>query len=273
MANERVWGGSLHQTFRLFPTASANLLAFITSEGATPDHVLQRLPYEAARSRAPGARPDPRRYRDGRHVYQSVGLIFEADNRLRVTELGKATSRWANHLSEANSVVLGRHAAYALTACQLRNPSRPGLAYADDVEVFPFTFIWRAMLALDNRISSAELNRAIFHVTNHEELMGAIDRIRRCRDGGLSDDELGPETMMGEARNDRIIPWMALASFGWLLIADKREAGGNWYVIRPRAVQLLYEAAQMKRIHRNYSSMQEYVGHISATGCLPKDVR
>lgn len=141
------------------------------------------------------------------------------------------------------------------------------------MHVFPFTFIWRAMLALDDRISSAELNRVLFRVTDPRDLDSAIARIRQSREDGLGEQALGPETITGESKNDRVIPWMALASFGWLLIADKREAGGEWYTIRPTARELLREAAQIKRKHREFTSVEEYVNHISDAACLPSDVR
>jgi hypothetical protein len=274
VARSSQWGGSLHQTFRLLPPSS-NLAVFLSADGETEEAVLSRLPYEVSRAHGGGGgSPDPKRYRDGRHVYQSVGLLFEdSDRRVRLTDLGKATHRWLGQLSLINSPVLGRHAAYALTACQLRNPTRPGQAYADDVQVFPFAFIWRAMLALDDQISSDELNRAIFRVTDQRTLDEAIDRIARCRRDSASPSELGDETITVAAKNDRVIPWMALASFGWLLMADKRESGGMWYKIRPRARQLLRESAQIVRKHRDYSSAQHYVEHISDCACLPRDVR
>jgi hypothetical protein len=274
MANQRQWGGSLHQTFRLLPEANENLRVFLNADGTSADQVLARLPYAAARARGEGTgRPDPKRYRDGRHVFQTVGLLFEEDQIVNVTDLGRATLRWIGKLSPVNSVVLGRHAAYALTACQLRNPTRAGLNYDVDVEVFPFTFIWRAMLALDNRINSNELNRVLFRVTDEESLLSAIDRIADCRYNSSPPEALGAETITGAGKNDRLIPWMALASFGWLLIADKREAGGEWYEVRPRAKELIHEASQMRRTHRDFTSPSEYALHISDAACLPKDVR
>lgn len=274
MSGQEEWGGSLHQTFRLLPPESPNLLAFLRSDGATPDEVLTRLPYDAARSRGRGTGvPNKKRYRDPRHVYQTLGLVYEDGDHLRVTDLGRATERWVGKLTPRNSVVLGRHAAYALSACQLRNPSLAGQKYNDTVEVFPFAFIWRAMLALDGRISSAELNRVLFRVKNDDDLRVAIAKMQQCRGGGDDHESLGDETITEAAKNDRIIAWMALASFGWLLISDKRETASGYYQIRPRALELLREASQMKRVHREFGSVPEYVNHISDAACLPKDVR
>jgi hypothetical protein len=272
---KREWGGSLHQTFRLYSTPSPTLEVFLKSDGATQAEILPQLPYQAQRAQSGGTgSPDSKRYRDPRHTYQYAGLLFEdATGHVRLTELGNTTRRWLGKLTLGNAPVLGRHAAYALTACQLRNPSLAGRSYPPDVQVFPFTFIWRAMLALDDRISSDELNREIFRVTDRDSLEDAIERIRESRERPGQADILRPETVTGDRKNDRIIPWISLASFGWLLIADKRESGGDWYKIRPKARSLLREAAQIKHRHREFENMQAYVRHISDAACLPQDVR
>lgn len=272
---ERVWGGSLHLTFRLLPGFNPRLKIFLESDGATPAEILARLPYESQRAQhGAGNTPDARRYRDCRHVYQTAGLLYEdTTNHLHVTDLGRATYRWLGKLSVKNSPVLGRHAAYALASCQLRNPSRPGQSYAPDVDVFPFAFIWRAMLELDDRIDSDELNRTIFRVTDRSGLDEAIERIRHNRATSGEPDALGDETITGQSRNDRLIPWIALASFGWLLIEDKRDTGGRWYRIRPAVRDVLREAASFRHEHRAFENVGSYVQHISDSACLPMDVR
>lgn len=180
------WGASLHQTFRLLPAASPHLRPFLESDGRTPADVLAVLPYEPARSGNPASSgPDPKRYRDGKQVYQSAGLLYEGeDDLVHVTALGKATLRWLDIITPKNFPILGRHAAYALAACQLRNPTGAGQEYAPEIHVFPFAFIWRAMLALDHKISSDELNRAIFRLRNEEELDTAFRRIAEARRSG-----------------------------------------------------------------------------------------
>lgn len=138
---ETTWTGSLHQTFRLVGAQSRTLVPFLESDGLTQEQILNRLPYDAARAQARGGggngRPDPKRYRDAKQVYQTVGLLFELeDGRLRVTDLGRATLRWTRIINDKNSVILAKHAAYALSACQLRNPSGAGRKYSDDMVVF-----------------------------------------------------------------------------------------------------------------------------------------
>lgn len=275
----RQWTGSLHQTFRLLPVAdmSANLRPFLLSEGLTPGDVLDKLPYDLARARSRGAagtRPDPKRYRDGKQVYETIGLLYQGDDeRIHLTELGKTTLRWLDIINEKNSVVLARHAAYALAACQLQNPTGAGKRFHPSVEVFPFQFIWRAMLSLDGTISSDELNRGLFKVRNEEDLTAAIQAMREAREAG-DFNQLGDEVVRGSNKNDRIIPWMSLASFGWTLFPDKR--GGEQsthYGLIPKTLHIVKEASRIRRKHRQFETTEEYVQHLSRCAALPRDIR
>lgn len=267
----RVWGGSLHQTFRLLPTPSANLGPFLESEGLAEADVLARLPYEAARGT--GASPNPKRYRDGRQVYQTIGLLYEdAERKLRITDLGRAVLRWLPILNGRNAVLLGRHAAYALAACQLRNPSGSGSKYDDDVKVFPFTFIWRAMLDLDGQIATDELNRAVFRVTNEDELAPAIEAIRQSRSTG-NPAIMGLPTITGTSANDRVISWVAAASFGWTLILDKRATGSGMYEIAPRMKDVVADASRIHHRHGEFPTVEAYVNYIAKCAALPPDLR
>ena len=207
-------------------------------------------------------------------MYQTAGLLYEADDgRVRLTELGKATRRWLPILTPKNSVLLARHAAYALSACQLYNPSGAGRRFNPDVCVFPFQFIWRAMLALECRISSDELNRAIFKVQDEDDLIEAIESIRAARRTG-DVSSLGDEVIPGKAKNDRIIPWISIASFGWILFPDKRSGQNAQYYEIPSSTQyILQEAARIKHRHRSFSKVQDYVCHISRSAALPRDLR
>jgi hypothetical protein len=273
------WTGALHQTFRLLPTddISANLRPFLSSDGYTPDEVLERLPYDTVRARARGAtgtKPNPKRYRDGKQVYETIGLLYQGDDdRVHVTELGRATLRWLDLINEKNSVILARHAAYALAACQLRNPTGAGNRFHESVEVFPFQFIWRAMLALADRISSDELNRGMFKVTNEDDLVATIQKIKAAR---AANDVtlLGEEVVTGKGKNDRIIPWMALASFGWAIFPDKRGGEDSaFYTLVQRTRHVVEEASRFRRKHRDFDATEEYVTHLSRCAALPRDVR
>jgi hypothetical protein len=174
-------------------------------------------------------------------------------------------------MNEKNVSILGRHAAYALAACQLKNPTGWGSGYDVSVQVFPFAFIWRAMLQLDGRINSEELNRAIFRVKNETELEQAIaDIISARKSGDLT--QLGAEVTTGEGKDDRIIPWMSMASFGWTLLSDKRSGNGD-YTILPRSHSVIAEAAAVHHRHKEFATTEEYVRHIDRAAALPKDLR
>jgi hypothetical protein len=267
------WGGSLHQTFRLLPRPSDHLPAFLDADGSSPKDILARLPYAPRRSGTGAGAPDPRRYRDGKQVYQTVGLLYEgSDGRVHLTELGHAVHRWLAIVNDHNFFILARHAAYALAACQLRNPTGAGQAYAAAVVVHPFRFIWEAMLKLEGRISTEELNRSLFKVRNHDELDKSIEAIAEAR---AADDPnlMGPPTITGTAPSDRVIPWMSLASFGWTLIRDKRSGAGDYYEIPPQTYRLVADAAQIRHKHRDFADVPAYVSYVAACASLPRDVR
>lgn len=265
------WGGSLHQTFRLLPEPSAHLRPFLDADGLDQSQVLQSLPYDASRSGGASTAPDPRRYRDGKQVYQTAGLLFEGEDGLvHITALGRATRRWLDIMNDKNIVILARHAAYALAAAQLRNPTGAGRSYKDSLVVFPFSFIWRAMLELDRRINSDELNRTLFRVTDEASLNGAIVTIRKAREEA-DVSLLGDETVTGSNKNDRIIPWIALASFGWTLVANKD--GSGYYSIPDRTLPMVTEAAKVRHRHRDFASVPEYVEYLSFSAALPEDLR
>ena len=265
------WAGSLHTSFRLLPQPSGHLRPFLESDGATRDEILARLPYDKSRSRGePRDTPDAKRFRDARQVYETTGLLYDTGDVVRVTVLGKAVLRWLDKLTEKNVVLLGRHAAYTLAACQLRSPI--GDPYDESVSVFPFSYIWRAMFALGGRISSDELNRAMFKVKNESDLSEAVERIRAAREGGEL-AIMGEETITGDKKNDRIIPWMSIASFGWTLISEKRAGEGGYYAIPRRTVGILKEAAAIRHRHRDFASKDEYIEYIAHSACLPQDTR
>ena len=243
IAKHTSWTGSLHQTFRLLPVneMSKNLRPFLTSDKLTPEKILGKLPYDVSRARgAKKRKPDPKRYRDGKQVYETIGLLHQGnDGLVHVTDFGMTTLRWLDLITPKNCVIIARHAAYALAACQLRNPTGAGKRYDSSIEVFPFQFIWRAMIALDGIISSDELNRSLFKVRNENELLKRINEIHEARKKG-DVTLLGKEVVTGRAKNDRLIPWMSLASFGWTLFPDKRSgAESGYYELIPKTLQIV----------------------------------
>jgi hypothetical protein len=273
MSGLTTWSGGLHLSYRLVPPI-AHLKTFLAAEnGAEWETIHTDLPFDPERSKYVGATADARRYRDAKQLYETAGLLFQEGGRVWFTELGLALKRFLPHLTATNAVLIGRHAALTLAACQLRNPTDAGAKYDEKMKVFPFRFIWMAMLELDFRINSDELNRALFRVVDEDSLREAISKIREFRrtaQVGL----LGEETHTKKGKDDRIIPFVSLASFGWSLITDKRESPiPGYYCIRPHCVRLLEAAILTPVRHREYQSVREYAEHLSEAACLPRDFR
>lgn len=255
----------------------------LRSDGASDRVVLAELPrdMERARRRAgeagdPGA-PDPKRYRDLRQLVRTAGLAYDEESAgettVHVTALGQELMRWADDGLDASNVrVIARHAARALSAAQLRNPTPDGRKYAPEMVVFPFAFIWRAMLALDGRITREELNRGIYRTRNEDDLAAAIVRIRAARADGNVDAIGEPAFERGEdgaltAR--RVRGWMSWASFGWTLVSDERNAAEGFQVAAPWAEEVLRDAAAVRRRHREFADAREYVEHLSRCAGVP----
>ncbi len=249
----------------------------LSSDGATDSDVLAALPrdIERAQRRAgpggtPGA-PDPKRYRDLRQLVRTAGLAYDEEvagvTEVRVTALGKELMRWADDGIDASNVrVIARHAARTLSAVQLRNPTPDGRKYSSEIEVFPFAFIWRAMIALGGRISREELNRGIYRTKNEADLISAIERIRFARIEGNIDVIGEPAFERGEDGSltaRRVRGWMSWASFGWTLIADEQNSEVGFQIASSWAEEILRDAAAVVRRHREFSSVGDYVEHLS----------
>lgn len=257
---------------------------FLQNDGATDRDVLASLPrdIERARRRAgdggePGA-PDPKRYRDLRQLVRTAGLAYDEEaggsTTVSVTALGKELMRWADDGIDASNVrVIARHAARTLSAVQLRNPTPDGRKYAPEMEVFPFAFIWRAMLALGGHINREELNRGIYSTKNEADLFAAIERIKSARAAGNIELIGEPAFERGEDGSltaRRVRGWMSWASFGWTLISDETNSDMGFRIAAPWAEEVLRDAAAVHRRHREFASVRDYVEHLSHCAGIPQ---
>lgn len=258
---------------RILAGASQWLPAVLRADGMDEAQILATLPYEASRSRTGTGTPNARRYRDARQVVQTLGLAYEGDDALlHVTELGAATLRWLPELRPSNAAALGRHAAYALSACRLRNPMGAGSRYDPSVTARPFAYLWRAMLALDDVIDSDELNQGLFYATDEDSLTDCVARIRFERENPGS-GALFAEVESGPRKNDRIVPIVAAGSFGYTFVQEKREVGGGFYRLRPETRRVVEAASRADYPLLSFDDVPSYVEHISNMAALPKDVR
>jgi hypothetical protein len=74
----------------------------------------------------------------------------------------------------------------------------------------------------------------------------------------------------GNAVNDRIIPWVALAGFGWTLIHDKsRDPQRTYYRVNPDASTIVSRAAALRHPHLDFDNTADYVEYVSGLAGLP----
>ncbi len=275
------WSNSFHESFSVVPTGKptdAQVNLFLSSHGQTETDVLAAWPKGRPNMQTAGQplKPaNPKQFRNMSQLLRNIGLAYTdnsgKDGVVRVTRLGQEVLGWRQDgLNNNNVRIIARYASRAIAAAQLHNPTREAKGYVG-ARVFPFQFIWRAMLALDNRISIPELERAIFVVNNEADLGEAILKIQGYRETGNLDD-LGATNANGD--DEGVAAWMCWASFGWTLI-PKRKAGGDGYYRIPNGwpLQIIREVATTRQRHRTFSTDREYVEYLSACAGLPPDLR
>lgn len=269
---EKTWSCSLRHSFQLYPKPDRVTEVFLDSDGRTESDIAKALPFSSARSQSDvsknDGRPDGRRLREPLAIYEQIGLLERTNKQVTLTSLGKALSDWRDRLDNQDAWVVASHVASALAACQLRNPTQLGIKYDVSLKVFPMAFIWRAMLELDNKISSDELNREVFRLTAASEIPDMIARIRAHRNNPTS--QLRGETVTGKSKNDRIIPWMAMASCGWLLIAPKKETRTGYYKVRHLALEILRLAVRREHVHMDFHDIPSYLERIQSSGLFAR---
>ncbi len=141
------------------------------------------------------------------------------------------------------------------------------------MEVFPFAFIWRAMLALGGYITREELNRGIYRTKNDADLVAAIERIRSARITGNVETIGEPAFERGEDGSltaRRVRGWVSWASFGWTLISDETNSVEGFRITAPWAKEVLTDAAAVHRRHRDFPSIKDYVEHLSHCAGIPR---
>lgn len=275
------WSNSFHESFSVVPTGKptdAQVNLFLSSHGKSERDVLAAWPKGRPNMITAGQplKPaNPKQFRNMSQLLRNIGLAYTDtsgnDGVVCVTRLGQEVLEWRQDgLNGSNVRIIARYASRAIAAAQLQNPTREAKGY-NGTRVFPFQFIWRAMLSLDNRISIPELERAMFVVNNEADLGEAILKIRHFRETGNLND-LGPTNANGD--DEGVAAWMCWASFGWSLI-PKRKAGGDGYYRIPHGwpLQIIREAATTRQRHRTFSTDREYVEHLSACAGLPPDLR
>lgn len=198
---------------------------------------------------AAGLGGEPSRARTYRKMYERLGLLYQRDGRIKLSRFADELQHIEEkvHASISDSkLVLAKTAAGILVRYQLDNPteSSPGVR---DCNVHPHFCIWKAMLALENKIHFEEMNRVILRVRDEANIGDAIQKIHTARlslNGDYSqENEASLEQILGPPVHTnqpaaRIAPWYSQAGWGGLLIERNADAEGYRHLV-DRVVHIL----------------------------------
>lgn len=238
---------------------SALLFALLTSDGDEWQPPYARV-REALAIRKKAVLPQleeqaDQRLRTWMVLFRGLGLVFEEQGHLHVTDIGAqlrevmqatyvATDDFAKEVSRANRLKVARVIGPALARYQLRNPLNES-RYDKSTDIHPLWAIWKAVRALDNKIHWDELDRTLTQCCRMSDLDGYIDRISEARstvdydpeDPAKMDALLGARrpvvggapSRLDRNQQDRVIVWLQRAAFRDLFLERTNRADGYRY--------------------------------------------
>lgn len=188
------------------------------------------------------------RMRTNRKMYERMGVIYRDDDKIRLSHLGLQMKNLESDLAEAKERILSHIRLTAidiLSRYQLRNPV-DGPELPASCDVLPCVCIWKAMRALDNKISYEEMNRVILHIMEMNQLDEAIQIIQNARsryDTYSVLDEATLNSVLGnpvhtDQPTARIAPWFSFAGWGGLVIKQNVDNNGFRYLVEETVPQI-----------------------------------
>lgn len=189
------------------------------------------------------------RLRTYRKMYEKFGLIFQKDEKLRLSRLGHQMASLESDLETQKEAILDQVRMTAidiLSRYQLRNP-----VDNDDLPLFcdvlPAICMWKAMRELGNHLHPEEVNRTLLRVMRMSDLDGAIAKIKAARSRfglnyvsqtpGELQDALGTPVHTDQIQA-RIAPWFSFLGWGGLIISQSVDDDGCRYLI-PSTVPII----------------------------------
>lgn len=182
-----------------------------------------------------GTEKSQQRLRTYRKMYEKFGLIYQSEDKIRLSRLGKQMESLESDLEKNKELVLDRLRKTAidiLSRYQLRNPVDAD-PLPDTCDVLPAIVIWKAMRELDNKLHPEEINRVLMYVMRMDELDAAIEKIKSDREKYLKyygeDYDLGEilgEPVHTEQVQARIAPWFSFIGWGGLIIEQNVDSNG-----------------------------------------------
>lgn len=239
---------------------SALLFAMLSQNGAP-----WKPPYDPIRKaleiRKKSVSPELQEQNDSRFrtwllFFRELGLTYEHNGILQVTQLGKqfydilnstyrAADDYSKELSRTNRLRIARIVGPALARCQLRTP-RTAHIYPTDTNIHPLWAIWKAARELDGKLHWDELDRVLTKCLRMSDLDSAIAKIRHARESQGYDPRnaekmerlLGPrKPIVGGAENrrernqhDRVIIWLQRAAFRDIFLERNDRPDGYRHV-------------------------------------------
>lgn len=181
------------------------------------------------------------RLRTYRKLYERLGLIYNDNDVIKLSKLGKELQGMeAALISDRDEMFdeMRSRAIEILSRYQLKNPI-DGPDLPDSCDVRPYFCIWKAMYKLDNKINYEEMNRVILRIPSMAKLDIAIETIRNARTtyGNYSNIEASElDTILGEpVHRDqptaRIAPWFSIAGWGGLIIEQQLDTDGYHHLV------------------------------------------
>ena len=178
------------------------------------------------------------RLRTYRKMYEQLGLLYPKNNKIALSRLGFQFKNLKSTIIEKRDELfdnLARSAIDILSRYQLKNPvDDPHNALPDDFDVFPFVAIWMAMIGLDGKLHSQEMNRVLLRVKKMAYIPEAIQKIAAARSdlGNYSsasvtdlEHHLGAEVVTNQP-TARMAAWFSNAGWGGLTIERNVDSDG-----------------------------------------------
>lgn len=225
------------------------------------------------------------RFRTYRKMYERLGLLYQKDNKLTLSRLGRQMRDLEAALAAKRDEVLNQLRATAadiLSRYQLRNPVDNDPLPAD-CDVLPAIVFWKAMRALDNKLHPEEVNRVLLRVMRMDELDDAIETIRTFREALCGpyaaatafdlDTKLGVPVHTEQVQA-RIAPWFSFLGWGGLIIQQTVDEDG-FRNLAPETIPMIDEILEKPPVF--YEAADEadwllyYIGKDTQLPITPKN--
>lgn len=217
------------------------------------------------------------RWRTYRKMYEKFGLIYHADDKIKLSRLGHQMAALEGNIEAKKEEVLNQlrlSAIDILSRYQLRNPVDHD-PLPINCDVLPAIVFWKAMMSLDNKLHPEEVNRVLMHVMQMSDLDNAIEAIQAARAsyGNYHGTEGELDTILGEPVHSdpeqisaRIAPWFSFLGWGGLIIEQAVDSNG-FRNLSPAAVPMIQEILQKPPMYYDAKDEADWLEYYIGKDC------